>query len=138
MAALSLARDTQTRQGEAITVPMTAAVKIYQGSICVLDSAGNCKPGVKAAGLISLGIARETKDNSTGIAGAQRVSVEQSNAQKDFLFANDTTDPCTSAHVGLNVYIFNDQTVTSLSTGASVVGKCMGVTAAGVWIRFPN
>jgi hypothetical protein len=117
---------------------MTAAVKIFQGSLCVLDSAGNCKPGVKATGLISFGVARESKDNSAGIAGAQRVSIEQSNGQKDFLFANDTTDPCTSAHVGLNVYIFNDQTVTSLATGASVAGKCMGVTAAGVWIRFPN
>jgi hypothetical protein len=138
MAALTTARDTQSRQGEALTVPMAAAVKLFIGSIAVLDASGNCKPGVLATGLTSLGIARATFDNSAGIAGAVRASIEQSNGTKDFLFANDVTNPCTAIHVGLPVYIFNDQTVTSLSTGASVAGKCMGVTAAGVWIRFPN
>lgn len=119
----------------------TAPVKgggttIWAGSLVCLDANGYAVPGSLLGTLTVLGIAEETVVNA-GADGAKSVTVRTSAGEVDHFLLNDGTNPCTIAHVGKTVYVMDDQTVRSLATGASVAGTCMGVTAAGVWVRLP-
>ena len=135
MAALTADRNTPYREGELIPVPVKAGVKIYAGAIVVVD-AGYAKPGVKAANLIYLGRAEEQVDNSaTGASdGDKSVLVRR---KRSFYWSNATgTNEVAQADVGKPAYIFDDQTITDVDTGASKAGDAiiLAVDSGGVWI----
>lgn len=131
MAALTAERDTPLRTGDARTVPVAAATKIYKGSIVVLD-AGFAKPGRTAAALTGLGRASETVDNTGGAAGAQTVRVEPG----IFRFDNDAADLLTLGDIGKAAYCTDDQTVSKTAAGKSQIGIVFDVDANGVWVKF--
>ena len=118
------------------TLPVKGATTIFAGAIVCLDATGYAVPGSLSATLVTYGIAEETVVNA-GADGAKNIVVRTSAGEVEFLVNNDGTNPCAITHVGKDVYVLDDNVVRSLSTGASIAGKCMGVTAAGVWIRFP-
>lgn len=105
MTALAADRNTAQRIARDFSDPMAASVKIYAGSLVVLDASGNAKPGVTGTGLVARGRAAETVDNTSGSAGAKSVSVEAGT----FAFASDGT--LSRANIGKTVYIVDDQTV---------------------------
>ncbi len=77
-------------------------------------------------GLIVVGVADETVDNSSGANGAATVKLRR---KRGFLFKNSATAAVTQASVGSNVYVEDDETV-ALAAGPDndiVAGKCLEV-----------
>lgn len=135
MGALTAPRDTNEIAGgaRAIVLPVKGATTIYQGSIVTLDNKGFAVPGKKAAGLKAAGRAEETVEN-TGGDGALVIRV----ARGVFVFENTATaaNKLTAADVLGPCYIEDDQTVTKLSTGASVAGLVIRVDGEGVAVEM--
>lgn len=140
--ALTQPRATLSRHSGRWTYPVAAATKIWQGALIVLD-AGYAKPGAAATGLIALGRAGETIDNTSGAAGALSVPVERGT----YYFDNSAADPVTQADVGKTAYIVDDETV-ARSDGAdsganpavaatrSPAGIIRAVDIHGVWVEI--
>lgn len=135
MAALTNIRNTKSKDGDSRSFLVGANVKIFAGSIVVLE-AGYAKPGKTATALTVAGIACHTLDNTGGSAGAFKVAVTPSLGHIDYLLANDTVTPVVQADVGGPCYVKDDQTVTGDDTGASVAGTVMGLESGQVWVRF--
>lgn len=133
MTALAADRQTPRRGADRFTFPMAASVTAYIGALAVLDSSGNCKPGVTATGLVPVGVFTEQKANGA-VAAAVAVDVEPG----VFRFANSASgDAITKAEIGDRCYIVDDQTVakTDGSSTRSIAGQIVDVDADGVWVR---
>lgn len=104
---------------------------IYMGSLVVAAADGYSKPGLTATGLVVQGVAVEDSVNS-GADGAKKVKVTGStiaaNGRKRlFAFSNAAGgDAITIADMDRDVYIYDDDTFTTTSSGRSVGGKFRG------------
>lgn len=138
MAALIKPRtNAEPRSTGFLTLPMKGATTIFAGALVCLDANGYAIPGATATTLTTMGIAEDTVVNA-GADGAASIVVRTSaGGELDHLLVNDGTNPVTIAHVGKDVYVVDDNVVSSLATGRSVAGKCTAVTSQGVWVRFP-
>lgn len=133
MAALTANREKTTELGgRYLSLPVKGKTTIYLGSIVALDSNGYAIPGTKAEGLAAAGRAEETVDNQGG-DGEAVIRV----ARGVFLFDNTATaaNKISAAHVLRPCYMEDDQTVTSLGTGASVAGLVIRVDDEGVAVE---
>lgn len=132
MAALAKDRNTPSREGARIVVPVKAATKIYAGSLVAKESGGYAAPASKATGLAVLGRAEEQVDNSSGDDGAANVTVQRGT----FKWANAAAaDAVAKTEIGEDAYALDDQTVTKTKAGASKAGKILGVEPDGVWVE---
>jgi len=134
-AALTQDRDTASRSGDAVSMGVAAAKKIFAGALTARDANGYATPGATATTLLGAGRAAELADNSSGGAAAISVLVEKG----VFKFANSAAgDLITIADVGNDCYIVDDQTVAKTNgTGTrSVAGKIFAVESDGVWVKF--
>lgn len=125
---------TQRRDGKQFGRKM-AAVKIYAGTIVMLNASGFATGGATATGQVADGVAMQTIDNSGGAAGDQIIQVEKG----VYPFENSaSTDAITIAEIGDDCYIVDNQTVakTNGSATRSVAGKVVDVDASGVWVAF--
>jgi hypothetical protein len=135
MAALIKDRNTPSRAGDKLSLPVATSVLIFAGSIVMLNATGYATPGATATGQVAAGRAAEQVDNSAGLDGAVNVDVEPG----VFQFANSAAaDAITIAEVGDTCYIVDDQTVAKTDgTGTrSAAGKVVGVDSDGVWVRM--
>ncbi|MBM4394368.1 MAG: hypothetical protein FJ087_01605 [Deltaproteobacteria bacterium] len=131
--ALSRERNTAQRSGDLLAFPVAASVKVFAGGLVVLD-AGYAKPGAAGTGLVAVGRAEETVDNSAGLAGAEVVAVRPGT----FKWANSAdADLIAQANVGGTCYVVDDQAVAKTDgTGTrSAAGKVVAVDADGVWVK---
>jgi hypothetical protein len=131
MAALTADRNTPIRDEDLFYYPIAAAKTLYAGSLVVLDSAGNAEPGTDATGKVAVGRCEEYVDNSSGAAAALSVLVRTGT----FKWINSATNTLTKANIGDTVYIVDDQTVDSLSTGSSPAGIMVDIESDGVWVK---
>lgn len=133
MTALAVERNTPERVGAIEQHPIKANVKIFKGSLCVID-AGYVAPARTATGLLVCGRAEATLDNTGGAAGALTVPVKRGK----FRWGNSASgDLIAQANLGAVCYLVDDQTV-ALTDGTgsrSAAGKIVGVDAAGVWVE---
>ncbi len=135
MTATATDRRTDEREARVYVDPMASAVKINAGALVVLDASGNAKPGVTGTGLIARGRAEETKDNTSGAAGALTVKV------KAGCFAYGTDGTLTRAHLGKTVYIVDDQTLSATdgSSTRSAAGVLKDLEGSGstaiAWVQ---
>jgi hypothetical protein len=109
-----------------------ANTKIWKGGLVVKEASGYAKPGVTATGLIALGVARDSVDNTVGAAanGSKFVTCDVG----EFEFENSASaDLIAIGDIGADCYIVDDQTVAKTDgTGTrSRAGKIINVTAAG-------
>lgn len=135
MTALTADRNTPNREGELFSFPVATNIKIYGGSIVMLNATGYATKGAVATGQIAAGRAEDLADNTGGADGAVSVSVRAG----VFKFANSAAgDLITIAEVGDNCYIVDDQTVAKTDGTAtrSIAGKIVGVDSDGVWVRM--
>lgn len=111
-----------------------AGVIIFAGALAASDN-GFAAPGRTAVGLVGLGRATATVDNSAGANGAKKASIEAG----CFQYGNSATDPVTAASIGKQVFIVDDETVaaTNGTNTRSVAGICFDVDDGGVWVTFP-
>jgi hypothetical protein len=123
------------RDGNSISVPVAASVKIYAGALVARDASGNATPGATATGILGLGRAESQADNSSGSAGDISVEVRKG----VFKYENSSGgDEITGAEIGSDCYIVDDQTVakTDGTSTRSVAGTVFEVEADGVWVKF--
>jgi hypothetical protein len=135
MPALTQDRNTKARSGDLLSLLAAAAKTFFTGSLVAIDADGNATPGATATTLTGAGRCREYVDNSEGAAGDNRVDIEKG----IFHFANSAdTDEITTADIGSNCYIVDDQTVAKTDgTGTrSIAGEVFDVDAQGVWVDF--
>lgn len=134
MAALTQPRNTPELLGSVHHGDVAAGVTIYQGALLCRDAAGNVTPGATATGLVGIGRAEETVDNSGGAAGDATVRY----ASGVFRFENSGGDPIDKSHIGGKAYVVDDQTVAATDgTGTrSPAGVIEKVDAQGVWVRL--
>ncbi len=130
MAALTKDRNTPYRESVMFSHGVAASTKIFAGSLVCVNAAGYATPGAVSTTLKAVGRAEEQVDNSAGANGDVAVAVRKGT----FKFAN--TGDVTIAHLETNVYINDDQTVSSVATGKSVAGVCKQVDADGVWVEI--
>lgn len=134
MTVLAKDRNTPSRSGDTANFPQ-AAVKVFAGSIGVLNATGYLTKGSTATGLTAVGRIMNQVDNSAGSAGDLYNDVEPG----VFQWANSAgADEITLAEVGDVCYIVDDQTVakTSASATRSPAGIIHDVDADGVWVRM--
>jgi hypothetical protein len=106
-----------------------ASSKIWKGAIVVRDASGFLVKGTTATGLLVMGVARETVDN-TGANGAQTIQLDTG----AFEFENSSAgDLIAATDIGNDVFIVDDQTVakTNGTNTRSRAGKCVGIAANG-------
>ncbi len=132
MTALTAPRLVSEKAGLTSTAPVAAATTILQGALAVMDG-GVAKPGFTGLNLVVLGLSEETVDNSGGTAGAKNVTTRRG----CYRFVNLASDALTSADIGKDAYLVDDQTVakTSGANTRSIAGKVIDVDAIGAWIR---
>ena len=132
--ALTQDRNTPTRAGDLISVPMAAGATIYAGAMVVANATGFAAPGSTATGLTYLGRADEAANNIDGADGDISLQVRRG---VPFQFKNDGSDPVTQASLGKVCYIVDDETVaaTNGSSTRSAAGIVIGVDADGVWVE---
>lgn len=123
-------RDTAFRGGQVSYYPM-AATKIYKGTMVVF-SGGYVAPATQTTGVMCVGIAAETVDNSGGSAGDLSIKVLRGVAKLN----NDTGTAVVIGDVGKQCYMLDNQTVTMDASGASVAGRVFDVDSSGVWVEF--
>lgn len=133
MAALNAERDTPSRAGNRLSVPVAAGVRLFKGSLAVLE-AGFAKPCHEDVGLVGLGRVLTSVDNSAGPNGFVRAEIERG----VFRFDNSAVDPVAATDIGQPAYGVDDQTVakTSGANTRSAIGTVFDVDADGVWVRF--
>lgn len=117
-----------------------AAVAILQSEIACVNAAGYITPGADATlGLIAVGIARSSVDNSGGAPGDKSVavltSIDGSGGRRVFPLLNAAAGAaCTQANVGRDVFIAGPNTVRKDDNGGtcSRAGKCWGFDRDGM------
>lgn len=123
--ALSADRNTAHQDGELLSMDMAASSKVYGGSMAAKDATGGIKPAADAANLVVMGMAEEQVDNAAGALGDKTVLVRRGRA---FWFKNSATNAATVANIGGNLYVEDDETVsTAGGTNSIVAGKCLAV-----------
>lgn len=132
MTAQTADRNTPNREGELFNFPVATNVKIYGGSIVMLNATGYATKGATAVGQICVGRAEDQVDNTGGADGAKAVDVRAGT----FKFVN--SGDITIAEIGDTCYIVDDQTVAKTDgVGTrSAAGKVVGVDSDGVWVRM--
>lgn len=129
-------RNTPYKGTEVQDVPVKGGVKIFAGALVVL-SGGYAAPGTTATGLIALGRAEETVDNTAGADGDLTARVRKPQA-KAFKWANSSAgDAIAQADVGATCFIVDDQTVakTNGTNTRSAAGTVVAVDSSGVWVE---
>lgn len=134
MAALTADKAHDEIIGVVFSYDMAAAVKIYGGSLVVIDASGNAKPAVTGTALRVAGRAKFQYDNSSGAAGDVKCEVEEGT----YRWNNSASgDLITKADIGKLCYIVDDQTVakTDNSAARSIAGFIRAVDDIGVWVE---
>lgn len=135
--ALTQGRAVKSIAGILFNYPVLTGVKIHQGAIVVLTSAGYAKPAVTGTGLLAVGIARETVDNTAGASGDVSIEIEEM-----IVGCKNSAggDEITIAELGELVYLVDDETVAKTSAGGtrSVAGIARKLEGGLVFVEFSN
>ena len=112
--------------------PVKAGVKIWLGAQVVIN-AGFAEGAIVATGLIPIGQALQTVDNTGGADGAVRVKVQGGVNQWD----NFGGDLVTQAAGGKLCFCRDDHTVSLTNAGGTLspAGTVVNVDAKGVWVQ---
>ena len=121
MTALDANRNTpQLGDGAApeLTAPVAAATHIFHGGLTAINSSGYAVPASADASLRVSGVAKEERDNSSGLAGALKVNIKEG----VYWFKNSSGTDAISADDVLKVcYAVDDQTVALTSGEGSTI-----------------
>lgn len=136
MAALAAARNTPEKLGPERAIPLAANAKVFQGGMVQVASAsGYGVAAVATVTNVTVGVARDSVDNTGGANGAVSVKLRRG----VFRFANSAAgDAIGRTEIGKTVYVVDDQTVAKTDNAGArpAAGKCFDVDAQGVWVEF--
>jgi hypothetical protein len=128
--AATASRNTDTRPGNSISLPLAAATKIFKGTLVARDAAGRAVPASDTAGLRVVGMAAEDVDNSAGLADALSITIELG----IFQFENSATNAVDPDDIGKMAVVEDDNTVAETSTNRVCAGRIIEVSTAAVWV----
>lgn len=133
MSDTTVPRDTKKYQSqEVISCPQKGSTKILKGTM-VMAQAGFARPGTAATGLVALGRAKKTTDNTAGADGAMTAEAEPG----IFRWANG--DSIAAADRWKAAYVGDNQTMHKDGAGKSFGGIIVDVDSEGVWVAtFPH
>lgn len=118
--------------------PMAADTIIYQGSMVALNSSGYAIEPTETTGLLIVGVAIATFDNSGGDAGDKDVTYKFGT----FIRGNSAGgDELTLDEVGDVVYAVDGDTVAKTATSKSIAGVLVGIDDLGPMVTiglYPN
>lgn len=127
-------RKTPMKDGELIPLPVAASTLIEAGKMVAANATGYAVEAADAASYKVMGRAEEAVDNSSGADGDLNVLVRR---KKAFKYKNSGSNAVTEAHIGTDIYVEDDETVSSSGgTNSIVAGKCLGVESDGVWVEI--
>lgn len=139
MTATTNAIVTEMRDGELMPVLLKAGATVLEGTLAIVGTDGYALDSTQAAGAdkTCLGV----WDNSAQNIGSDGDALALVRRNKQFLFANLTTDAVTQADLGEWVYVADNQTVAKTDgTGTrSVAGRFMGFDTQfdqHVWVEI--
>ncbi len=125
MAASTGPREAQKKPGFLQSYAL-GVCRVNKGTMVSIRTDGYLYPArAGTAGDIFAGVAYESVDNSTGIAGGAFCRVEKSGS---FLFG--TAAAATQAEIGQAYYAADDQTVTTVATSNQFVGYAVELADA--------
>ncbi|MDQ2688400.1 MAG: hypothetical protein M3Y28_11105 [Armatimonadota bacterium] len=133
MTALTAAFDAKRKDGKLIAYPLGAAKTIFKGALAVAASAtGLTQTATDASGVVFVGVAHETVDNSAGGAAAKSIRVEKAGV---FTYAKTGA---ALTDIGKTALIVDDNTVSTAATTNNVAcGVVVGIVdAAHVQVRI--
>lgn len=127
--------NTPYRDGIAIPLTIAAGVTIAEGELVAVNADGNAVPATDARAKNLMG--RAEVSVSPELPAPNNAVIVTRNRQ--FLLANDATNPVTAADIGSPVVLTAQNTVGKFTTGdasALGVGVLMGVDYNGqVWVE---
>ncbi len=133
MSALTIERKTD-KAGSEQSAPefyqggMDANSKIFSGAIVCANAAGDLVKGASGTGLVAMGVADKTYDNTSGATGATSAKAQRG----VFFLDNGTTGAVTASTArGALLYMEDDHTVTTTATTHSIVGRFWGMDPDG-------
>ena len=113
------------------SLPVAASTLIYAGAAVCL-SGGYLVNASATTGLLAMGVANETVDNSSGSNGDLVCGVDTG----VFKMVNNGSNTVAQTNIGADVYFEDNQTVSTNSTGTSVAGKAVSLESDGVYVRI--
>lgn len=130
MTAAAVDRNTDRKDAGFKAYPVLTNVKIFKGTLVVIDAAGLAKPAVNAAGQKVVGVADAQADNTGGASAAIRVIVRSG----VYRFAASSI---TQAMVGQMMYVVDDQTFDdAIGTAGIKAGRLVDfVSVTEGWIQ---
>lgn len=120
-------------------LPLEASTKVYAGGVICRNAAGNVVPASAALGLMPLGLATTTVDNSGGVAGALSVMPVMGAFALDNSAAADAIG---ASNIGNECFLVDDHTVALTSGNGTrsragiVVGYDSGANQVYVLLAF--
>jgi len=128
---LALSEEQWYRQ----TFPLRSGKKAWKGALMIGNpTSADVVPGVSSAGQVFLGRCAATIDNTNG-TGPTNVTINLVKEKTLIWCANDGT--ITAGSLFQNAYILDDQTVTSTSSGNTLLGIIMAVSSVdGVLVQL--
>lgn len=137
MTAATKDRDTQETGSRTRAFGLSAAAKVYAGTMVGLVAAGTMQPmGLAATTPKCAGVALAPYDNTGGAANAITGEAHRGVFGP---FANSSAgDLIALADIDADCYAVDDSTVakTNGTSTRAVAGKVHHVDASGVWVRF--
>jgi hypothetical protein len=128
-------RKIEWKDGQLIGLLVAASTKIEAGKMVGVNSAGYAVEAADTSGIKVLGVAEETKDNSSGSNGDLTVRIR---SHKIFKFKNSGSNAVDVADAGTLVFVEDDETVADAAgTNGVVAGRCIEVATDGVWVEIP-
>jgi hypothetical protein len=132
MAALTQARMTRTSTLSTVSLPLAASTAVYQGGMACYDTSAHVvtKGAAANANLVPIGYFNENVDNSASTA-TTFATVNLFHEITVSYWDNATGGNAVSAsNLFTQVYILDDHTVTTSSSGNSKAGRVWGVDSA--------
>lgn len=126
MTALTAPYDSRRKDGKLVAYSVAAGAKVYKGALVAVASAtGLAQPAADAAGLVFVGVAYETTDNTGGAAGAKTVRVLKTG---DYVY---NRPGAALADVGKTAFVVDDNTVSTAATANNLAcGVIVGMADA--------
>lgn len=128
--ALTTPRDTNSRSGKVREFKVAAGARIFTGSLVAIDAAGNLNPASDTAGLKVWGRASQDADNTNGLAGDLTCKA----ARGVFCYNNSTSDAVVPSKLLTQVFVEDDETVTSDEGNGVIAGVALEIDDEGVWV----
>lgn len=126
-------RNTPTREGKFLVLPVAANIRIFAGSFVAANATGHATFGAEDANLKAAGRAEEFVDNTGGADGDLTIKVRRG----VFKWKNSAADPIAAADILSTCYIEDDETVSKTNNAGarSAAGKVIAVDSDGVWVE---